>query len=96
MFSLNHPIIIISTELEGDEMAMVKDILIFCTGHDEIPPMGLDGGGISIEYLPYGPVLPTASACFNIIRLPMLLSKEEFYTNMNLGILNSNGYYGLS
>ena len=39
------------------DMATLKDILKFCTGHEEVPPMGLDGG-ISIEFLPEGPVLP--------------------------------------
>ena len=76
-------------------MAALSEILMFITGHEEVPPMGLDGG-ISVDYLPEGPVLPNTAVCFNLIRLPILGSKEEFFSKMDLGIQCSNGYYGRS
>ena len=58
--------------------------------------MGLAGGSISLEYLPDGPLLPNSAACFNIIRLPNNPTQESFNSKMDIGILYSNGYYGLA
>lgn len=75
--------------------ASLNDVLQFCTELREVPPMGLKDG-ITIEYLPEGPIFPNAAACFGIIRLPILDNVENFSTQMDFGILNSISHYGLS
>lgn len=78
------------------ETATVKDVFLFCTAFEEVPPMGLDYDGITIEYLPEGAIMPNAGACFGIIRLPISNeTKESFYAKMDQGILYSNGHYGV-
>ena len=89
-----HCILFFFTERTG-EMATVQDVLQFCTGLVEIPPMGLDNG-ITLEYLPEDCSLPSAAACFVVLRLPLLTSKEDFFNKMDIGVLNSIGHYGLS
>ena len=65
----------------------------FCTGLKRVPPLGLSSP-ISIEY--NSGVLPVASACFNVLRLPTAnATYEEFCSKMDIGVLNSIGYYGL-
>ena len=76
-------------------MASMRDIFLFCTALEEVPPIGLENS-ITIEYLPDGPILPNSASCFYVIRLPIShATKESFYSKMDLGILGSNGYYGL-
>lgn len=81
----------------NSEKASVNDLLQFCTGFREIPSMGLmNGGGISIEYLPQGFIFPSAAVCFGVIRLPTKYTNQhEFNLKMDMGILNSISHYGL-
>ena len=73
--------------------ASVQQILKFCTGLEEYPPMGLEAP-ITIEFLKDG-ILPQASACFGIIKLPNTSSEPEFFQRMDEGILGSIDHYGM-
>lgn len=51
---------------------------------------------ISIEYGDQQ-VLPTAAACFCILRLPVLAaeSKATFFEKMDVGVLDSKNHFGI-
>lgn len=70
----------------------MKQILKFCTGLEEYPPMGMEHP-ITVEFLT-GKVLPQASVCFGVIKLPNVESEEEFFRRMDEGILGSLNHYG--
>ena len=80
----------------GDEgKASLQDLLQFCTGLDSVPPMGL-AHLIKLEYMDQQ-LLPTASACYCILRLPARINidEEAFFCNMDTGILGSKNHFGV-
>lgn len=73
--------------------ANLKELLKFISGLEAIPPMGL-ARPISIEYLDHK-VLPTASACYCIIRLPVIEDKRRFFIQIDTGVLGSQNHFGV-
>ena len=77
--------------------ASIQDLLRFCTGLEYLPPMGLPNS-IKLEYMDHN-VLPTASACYCILRLPAaaaaIANQETFFHNMDTGILGSKNHFGI-
>ena len=67
-----------------------EDILAFATGATDIPPMGFESKPtISFDA---NIKFPTASACANVLTLPLGQSYEEFERNFSFVILNSYGF----
>ena len=54
--------------------------------------MGLEHP-ITVQFL-MGKVLPQASVCFGVIKLPSVESEEDFFRRMDEGILGSFNHYG--
>lgn len=67
----------------------VTEILKFTTGLEEYPPMGLTAP-MRIEFLSPSQVLPQASACFALVKLPLNPDKETF---LDTGIKGSLHHY---
>ena len=71
------------------DQVTVADVMKFCTGLDRLPPLGLKCP-ITLEY--HSGMLPMASACFNILRLPTgNACYEDFCSKMDIGILDIMG-----
>ncbi len=77
----------------AEQHALLTHVLKFATGHSQIPPTGLTPQ-CNVSFI--AGTLPTSSACFGIIQLPInCTSEEHFYHSMDKGILFSQNYYGL-
>ena len=72
----------------------MKDILVFLTGCDSIPPLGFGDNSPKIIFT--HAVLPTVSTCSLTLRLPLSLPKEfnQFKEKMDFAILGSQGFFG--
>lgn len=72
----------------------LKDILIFCSGTDHIPPTGF-AKSPAIEFA-YQQNLPTASTCDIVLRLPCKHADyPSFREFMILGIKGNLGFVGV-
>ncbi|XP_063794594.1 uncharacterized protein LOC134949797 [Pseudophryne corroboree] len=69
----------------------LQDILLFVTGVNHIPPIGLDPQP-SIEFIDGSSNYPEANTCGNVLRLPFSKGYKEFKENLEFGILNSPGF----
>ena len=79
---------------QPESQPSVKQILKFCTGLEECPPMGMDRP-ITVEFL-RGHNLPRASVSFGVLKLPDVKSEREFFRRMDEGILGSLSHYGVA
>lgn len=79
--------------LIAEVQVSVTEILKFATGLEEYPPMGLTAP-VRIEFLSPSQVLPQASACFALMKLPLSPDKETFFKMMDTGIKGSLHHYG--
>ena len=90
-------LIIIEIGEKNNEEASLSDLLQFCTGDRQLPPMGLCFP-LKVELLPNSPVhcMPTTAACFGLLAIPIIYTaQDEFTTAMNKGVLYSLNRYGL-
>ena len=80
--------------LAGSTNVSLKDILVFCTGADEVPPCGFDPPPMAAFW---ADKRPRGDTCAKTIQLPKWPEKEdvsfdEFKELMDDGILNSPGF----
>lgn len=69
----------------------MKDILMFATGCEIVPPCGFDSNP-QLEFLRDGKY-PSSNTCGAIMRIPLQYATyEEFAAAMEFGILNSPGF----
>lgn len=71
----------------------IKDIFIFLTGCDSVPPLGFCGAERQIEF-DNGAIIPRVSTCTLVLYLPTRLPAdyETFKEKMNFYILSSQGF----
>lgn len=83
---------------DNDEMdCSVKDVLVFFSGSDSIPPCGFEGVTPTLVFL-HGcnDHLPTASTCDLEFRLPATYGDYKKFKNaMILGLKGHNGFGGV-
>ncbi|XP_070547148.1 G2/M phase-specific E3 ubiquitin-protein ligase-like isoform X1 [Ptychodera flava] len=79
---------------EGESDITLKDIVIFATGLDNIPPLGFSPCPTLAFQRAEGcdRTLPVANKCGNVLRIPVVRSYELFKECMEYGILNSPGF----
>ena len=69
----------------------LEDILIFLTGSNAIPAMGLNPKPV-IEFTEVS-ISPMSSTCSNTLMLPLgIADSAHFKYNMGFGIINSPGF----
>ncbi|XP_070577462.1 G2/M phase-specific E3 ubiquitin-protein ligase-like isoform X3 [Ptychodera flava] len=79
---------------DAETEVTLRDILIFATGLDNIPPLGFSPSP-TLEFVRdegCGRILPSANTCGNVLRIPVVKSYELFKENMGYGIFNSPGF----
>jgi len=82
---------------EGDEEAIlrptIRDVFIFLTGCDSVPPLGFSGTLRQIEF-DAGAVLPRVSTCSLVLFMPMTMPSDfrVFTEKMDIYILSSQGF----
>ena len=71
----------------------IKDVFIFLTGCDTVPPLGFQGTDCEIDFDSEA-VVPTVSTCSLTMRLPrtLPLDFEQFKEKMTFYILGSQGF----
>ncbi|TDH05067.1 hypothetical protein EPR50_G00139810 [Perca flavescens] len=71
-------------------------ILAFATGANDIPPLGFSPlpSVVFLHELPLRQArhLPTANACINCLRLPVLKKFEDFKETMDFALKNTQGF----
>lgn len=77
---------------DDEGKASLQDLLKFCTGLDNVPPIGL-AHLIQLEYMNDRSVSPTVSACYCILRLPSATDEETFFHNIDIGILGRKNHF---
>ena len=79
----------------GQSCPTMKDIMVFLTGCDTIPPLGFSDAAPAILFSDVG-VLPTVSTCCLTLTFPRSFPTEfhVFKEKMNLAILGSQGFFG--
>lgn len=75
-------------------MCKLKDVLIFSTGADQLPPLGFHKK-IDLVFLGVNEPLPTASTCGLIMRIPTChetgdLFKEKMELGLKGGLIFGN------
>ena len=81
----------------GTTSCVVRDILIFCTGADRLPPLGF-GRELKIVFLGHeSGKLSTASTCDLTLRLPTVHGEdyESFKEAMTLSLKGNDGFGGV-
>ncbi|MGH0162566.1 UNVERIFIED_CONTAM: hypothetical protein FKN15_042949 [Acipenser sinensis] len=79
---------------EGNTESSLECILAFATGSSTVPPVGFCPEP-SLEFLHPQDVaakFPIANTCVNCLRLPLLDNYENFKTNMDFAICNTQGF----
>ena len=79
------------------EIVLWKEVLVFCTGADKIPPVGFDCNPL-LTFLDNNPscMLPTASTCFIELWLPTCHKTcEGFKEAITLGLKSHDGFGGI-
>lgn len=79
---------------EGNTESSLECILAFATGSNTVPPVGFCPEP-SLEFLHPQDVaakFPIANTCVNCLRLPLLDNYENFKTNMDFVICNTQGF----
>ena len=73
----------------------LKDILIFFTGAERVPPMGFESQP-SLTFL-HNPedILPTASTCSLELRLPTSHSNYDCFRNIMITAVKGHGGFGV-
>ena len=80
----------------GEVECQLKDILIFTSGSDRIPPVGFAKDPFVIFLYSQLDLLPTASTCDIQLRLPTAHKEyDQFQEYMILGIKGHNGFGGV-
>ena len=79
--------------IDEDNACNLKDVLIFFSGSDRVPPLGYDVSP-SLVFLHHSNArFPTASTCDLQLRLPAsYVDYEGFKEAMLLGIKGNNGF----
>nr|XP_006814196.1 PREDICTED: G2/M phase-specific E3 ubiquitin-protein ligase-like [Saccoglossus kowalevskii] len=80
---------------ECESPVSLKDIIVFATGLDDIPPLGFSPSP-TLEFNEgkedTNMVLPMANTCSNILRIPLVKSYKIFKDSMKFGLQNSAGF----
>ncbi|MGH0125029.1 UNVERIFIED_CONTAM: hypothetical protein FKN15_077247 [Acipenser sinensis] len=79
---------------EGNTESILECILAFATGSSTVPPVGFCPEP-SLEFLPPQDVaaeFPIANTCVNWLRLPLLENYDNFKTNRDFAICNTQGF----
>jgi len=72
--------------IAGESICKLEDVLIFCTGSDCVPPLGFHKK-IDLVFLGPRELLPTASTCSLIMRIPTCLENSNLFNEkMELGL----------
>ena len=80
----------------GDQSSpTLRDVMVFLTGSDCVPPLGFGDVTPSILFTDDA-VLPTVSTCSLTLRFPrtFLSEFEQFKEKMDFVILGSQGFFG--
>lgn len=73
---------------DGTHVAL-KDFLVFCTGSDCVPPLGFVKSP-ELRFLKKEAVLPTASTCDMILRLPICFDTYSMFKDKMIEALLSS------
>lgn len=74
----------------GENTVSLADILIFFTGCDNVPALGLSPKP-SLEFINYSR-FPQAITCENILRIPVHADYTAFKSDMDFAIRNPPGF----
>lgn len=83
------------TAQDEDSSPSLKDVMVFLTGCDSVPPLGFGDVEPSVHFSGDN-VLPTVSTCSLTLRFPLSFPTifEKFKENMDFAILGSQGFFG--
>ena len=80
--------------VEGEVNCRLEDLVISFSGADRPPPLGFRTQP-DLEFLDQNAILPTASTCSLVIRLPICHSNyDDFKDAMILALHGNNGFGG--
>ncbi|OWF45467.1 G2/M phase-specific E3 ubiquitin-protein ligase [Mizuhopecten yessoensis] len=74
---------------DGDDELSLKDLLVFATGADVVPPLGFQPEP-SLEFAEG--LYPLANTCAMVLRLPTIDNYQNFKANMIFGIANAPAF----
>ncbi|XP_077864045.1 G2/M phase-specific E3 ubiquitin-protein ligase-like, partial [Saccoglossus kowalevskii] len=81
--------------VECESPVLLKDIIVFATGLDDIPALGFSPSP-TLEFNEgkedTNMVLQMTNTCYNILRIPLVKSYKIFKDSMEFGLLNSAGF----
>ena len=70
-------------DIAGDIQCSLEEVLIFCSGADSVPVGGFNKK-IDIVFLGDNEILPTASTCSLVMRIPTCHNSNEKFNEMML------------
>ena len=80
--------------IEEEITCKLEDVVIFFSGADRPPPLGFPTQP-DLEFLDLGAILPTASTCSLLLRLPVCHSNyDNFKDAMMLAVHGNDGFGG--
>ena len=89
-----HCILCLFDTVEGEVNCQLEDLVIFFSGADRPPPLGFPTQP-DLEFLDQNAILPTASTCSLVIRLPICHSNyDDFKDAMILALQGNHGFGG--